>query len=126
MTATALKIREAPQRAEYRPTLRLVAPPQGCGNRGRGRPKGSKNFLKMEVQRMIYDALIEAGGVDYLVRQAEENPVAFLALVGKLIPTRVAGGDNATAQARPLPEVECWVIEADGTRYRYDRDRPRG
>ena len=61
MTATALKIQEASQRAEYRPTLRLVAPPQGCGNRGRGRPKGSKNVLKMEVQRMLYDALIAAG-----------------------------------------------------------------
>ena len=116
MTATALEIREAPQRAEYRPTLRLVAPPQGCGNRGRGRPKGSKNLLKMKVQQMLYDALIAAGGVEYLKRQAEENPVAFLALVGKLIPTRVAGGDNATAPARPLPKIERWIVDADGTR----------
>lgn len=122
MTATALKIREAPQRAEYRPPLRLADPPQGCGNRGRGRPKGSKNFLKMEVQRMIYDALIAAGGVDYLVRQAEENPVAFLALVGKLIPTT----RTATAPtAQPLPEIERWIIEPDGTRYEYG-GQPRG
>ena len=120
MTATALKIREeAPQRTEYRPTLRLISPPQGCGNRGRGRPKGSKNLLKMEVQRMLYDALIAAGGVEYLKRQAEENPVAFLALVGKLIPTtRIAGGDNP-ATARPLPKIECWIVEPDGTRRRY-------
>ena len=125
MTATALKIREAPQRAEYRPTLRLVAPPQGCGNRGRGRPKGSKNFLKMEVQRMLYDALIAAGGVEYLKRQAEENPVAFLALVGKLIPTRTAGGDDVTATARPLPKIERWIVEPDGTRYEYGRQQER-
>lgn len=122
MTATALKIREEPQRAEYRPTLRLVAPPQGCGNRGRGRPRGSKNFLKLEVQRMIYDALIAAGGVEYLTRQAEENPVAFLALVGKLIPTRVCGEDERP-EPEQLPEIECWIIETDGTRHRLIRDR---
>lgn len=117
MTATALKIREAPQRPEYRPSLRLVEPHQHCGNRGRGRPRGSKNFLKMEVQRMIYDALIAAGGVDYLVRQAEENPRAFLALVARLIPTRIVG--DAEPTARPLPKVECWIVETDGTRRRY-------
>lgn len=117
MTATALKIREeAPQRAEYRPSLRLVAPHQHCGNRGRGRPKGSKNVLKMEVQRMIYDALVAAGGVEYLKRQAEENPVAFLALVGKLISTTYAGRNDTATTARPLPEIKRWIIETDGTR----------
>ena len=120
MTATALKIREEPQRAEYRPRLRLVEHPQHCGNRGRGRPKGSKNFLKLELQRMIYDALVAAGGVEYLKRQAEENPVAFLALIAKLIPTGGAGGD-APAPARPLPEIEHWIVETDGTRRRLER-----
>ena len=122
MTAqAALKIREeARQQAEFKPRLRLANPPQHCGNRGRGRPKGSKNFLKMEVQQMIYGALVAAGGVDYLVRQAEENPRTFLALVARLIPTRIAGGDAETT-ARPLPEVECWIIETDGTRHRLER-----
>ena len=119
----ALRIREeGPQRAEYKPVLRLE--PRRNGNRGRGRPKGSKNFLKLEVQRMIYDALIAAGGVEYLKRQAEENPKAFLALVARLIPTRI-GGAEERPEPETLPEIKCWIIGTDGTRREYER-RPRG
>ena len=53
-------------------------------------------------------------------RQAEENSRAYLALVARLIPTTYAGGDAETT-ARPLPEVECWIIETDGTRHRLER-----
>ena len=117
MTATALKIREeALQRAEYRPTLRLVAPPQGCGNRGRGRPKGSKNFLKMEVQRMIDDALIAARGVEYLKRQAEENPRAFLALVARLIPTRITGDEKQPLPIHTITRIIVDPRDPEGTR----------
>lgn len=35
---------------------------------------------------MITEALDRAGGVAYLVRQAELNPAPFLALLGKLLP----------------------------------------
>jgi len=38
---------------------------------------------------MILEALDRAGGVDYLRRQAVENPPAFLALVGKVLPKDV-------------------------------------
>jgi hypothetical protein len=40
---------------------------------------------------MIMDALNGAGGVEYLQRQAEESPAAFLTLVGKVLPLQVAG-----------------------------------
>lgn len=121
MTAQAALIpEETPQRAEYRPSLRLVEHPRHCGNRGRGRPRGSKNFLKLEVQRMIYDALVAAGGVEYLVRQAEENPKAFLALIAKLIPTQV-GGAEEEPERMELPEIKCCIIDTDGTRYEYGR-----
>jgi len=53
---------------------------------GPGRPKGCKNKLNAQVREMVLTALSEAGGVDYLVRQAEENPGAFLTLIGKIIP----------------------------------------
>jgi hypothetical protein len=43
---------------------------------------------------MILKALDGAGGVDYLQRQAEENPTAFLTLVGKVLPLQLSGGDK--------------------------------
>ena len=43
---------------------------------------------------MVLHALDYAGGVEYLRRQAEENPSAFLALLGKLIPRRIEGDDE--------------------------------
>lgn len=44
---------------------------------------------------MILGALDDAGGQEYLQRQADENPTAFLSLIGKVLPseinTKVAG-----------------------------------
>ena len=54
--------------------------------RGAGRPKGSKNKLTLNIKQMIEDALTRVGGTDYLVKQAEENPVAFMALVSRVLP----------------------------------------
>jgi hypothetical protein len=34
------------------------------------------------------------GGIDYLKRQAEANPVAFLGLLGRLLPKQVTGVDG--------------------------------
>lgn len=39
---------------------------------------------------MVHKALNEAGGVEYLLIQSRENPVAFLSLVGKIIPKEVS------------------------------------
>lgn len=61
------------------------------GNAGKGRPKGARNKATAELKSMILQALDKSGGVDYLVRQAEEKPVAFLALVGKVLPMTVQG-----------------------------------
>ena len=59
---------------------------------GKGRPKGVPNKMTAQIKDMIRQALDEAGGVSYLVEQAEANPKAFLTLVGKLVPLDV----NAT------------------------------
>ena len=61
------------------------------GNRGRGRPKGSPNKTTAQIKDMILEALNNKGGVEYLERQAETNPVAFMTLVGKVIPLQVNG-----------------------------------
>ena len=56
-------------------------------NAGNGRPKGALNKATRELKEMILGALDDAGGQDYLARQANENPVAFLSLIGKVLPT---------------------------------------
>lgn len=65
------------------------------GNAGKGRPKGAANKTTKEVKEMILEALQRAGGIQYLVDQAREKPVAFLGLVGKVMPLQVNGpGEN--------------------------------
>lgn len=56
---------------------------------GPGRPPGMQNKLTVELRDMVRQALDQAGGIDYLARQAEENPGPFLALVGKVIPSEL-------------------------------------
>ena len=60
---------------------------------GPGRPKGTKNKATAELKEMILGALEEAGGIDYLVRKAEDPRTAssFLALIGKVLPMTVQG-----------------------------------
>lgn len=64
-------------------------------NAGKGRGKGNVNKTTAAIKDMIDQALREAGGVDYLVRQSKENPVAFMGLVGKILPKDInVGGQN--------------------------------
>lgn len=42
---------------------------------------------------MILGALSDVGGQDYLVRQAEENPTAFMGLIAKVLPTELKSAD---------------------------------
>jgi len=67
---------------------------------GKGRPKGARNKLTRDIREMIRAALDKAGGIAYLVKQAELNPTAFMSLLGKMIPTQI----DATIK-RELPEI---------------------
>jgi hypothetical protein len=64
---------------------------------GGGSRKGRPNKITAAVKDMIVSALNEVGGVEYLVRQAEENPSAFMTLVGKVLPLQLTGGPNGEA-----------------------------
>lgn len=74
-------------------------------NAGKGRPKGSVNKTTGAVKDMVLKALDKAGGVEYLKRQADENPAAFMTLVGKVIPLQVAG-DPDGAPVSVLTRIE--------------------
>lgn len=56
---------------------------------GKGRPVGAVNKLTRSVKEAIEAAFQGVGGHEYLMRQAEENPQAFMTLLGKIIPTQV-------------------------------------
>jgi hypothetical protein len=42
---------------------------------------------------MVERALHKVGGVEYLARQAELNPVAFMGLVGRVLPMQLQSSD---------------------------------
>lgn len=64
---------------------------------GMGRPKGAINKTTKALKDMILGALDGAGGQEYLQRQAEENPTAFMGLIGKVLPTELKGmGENGS------------------------------
>ena len=66
------------------------------GKKWGGRQKGSLNKQTAEVKDMILGALNAAGGMEYLHKQAIDNPGPFMALVGKILPrdvnANVSGG----------------------------------
>lgn len=74
---------------------------------GKGRPKGVPNKATSAVKEMVLQALKNKGGVKYLELQAEQNATAFMALVGKIIPTQIAGDkDNPIAFADVTEDAE--------------------
>ena len=71
---------------------------ESMGNRGKGRRKGSQNKNTQEIKSMILAALDNVGGVDYFVTQAKENPVAFMTLIGRILPKEIVGEVNGSVQ----------------------------
>ena len=63
---------------------------------GKGRPKGVLNKTTQGVKKAIEEAFDRAGGVEYLVKVANKDPRAFLALLAKLIPTDIKVEGNVT------------------------------
>lgn len=81
------------------------------GTRIGGRQKGTPNKNTAQVKDMVLQALNGAGGVKYLQRQADENPSAFLTLIGKVIPLQVAGDpDNPV---RTVNEIVIRGVRSD-------------
>lgn len=70
-------------------------PPAKGGSR-----KGIPNKTTAQLKEMILQALDEAGGVAYLLKQARRrNPAPFMALLGKVLPMQVTGADGGPIEA---------------------------
>ena len=51
-----------------------------------GTRKGQPNKIPHAVKEMVLAALMAKGGQKYLEEQVDKNPVAFMALLGKIRP----------------------------------------
>lgn len=78
------------------------------GERRGGRERGTPNQLP-DLRAITLKALMRAGGVEYLERQALENPAPFLALLGRVMPREVH--TEITAELRIRQEVRHELIE---------------
>lgn len=54
-----------------------------------GNKKGSQHKHTKELKEMIRNALDKVGGEAYLMKQAKDNPTAFMTLIGKTLPLDV-------------------------------------
>ena len=66
---------------------------------GRSEP----NKYTKAIKDMVEEALHRAGGVDYLLEQSEKNPVAFMGLIGRLLPKDVKV--DVSVDGRSLAQV---------------------
>ena len=67
-----------------------MAKAKGTAKTG-GRKKGTPNKQTTALKDMILNTLAKAGGEEYLLEQAQEDPKTFLQLVGKVLPLQVTG-----------------------------------
>jgi hypothetical protein len=77
----------------------------GGAREGAGRKAGIPNKNNQQLRDMILNALDKSGGEDYLVEQAQKNPTAFLTLIGKVLPTTIAGDKNNPINSTSRIEV---------------------
>jgi hypothetical protein len=89
------------------------------GRKTGGRQPGSLNKNTADIKAMVLGALQDVGGRDYLAARALDQPVAFMGLVGKVLPLQLTGENGAPiavdfrwADATP-PVVTVETIEAD-------------
>lgn len=82
-----------------------------------GRQKGSLNKENKALREMILQALDDqpGGGVEYLKMQATASPTAFMSLLGKVLPTTIAGDEDNPLHV--INKIERELVRPD------DKDR---
>ncbi len=83
----------------------MAGRPKGTPKTG-GRRKGTPNKTTALIKDMIIEALDNSGGVEYLMKVAEENPAVFCTLLGKVIPLNHTADDSSMF----LPPTEIRIV----------------
>jgi hypothetical protein len=92
------------------------------GERVTGRQKGTVNKLTVSIREAIEHAFDELGGASYLVHVGKQDPRTFCALLGKLLPTKLANADGSPLLAA-LTELTDAQLEARTARALADAQR---
>lgn len=69
------------------------------GERRGGRKKGTPNKFNASVKAAIIEAFERAGGADYLLTIAHDDPKTFCALLGRVLPMQVTGEDGGAIKS---------------------------
>lgn len=70
-----------------------------------GRTKGTPNKITATVKMMVLEAFEKKGGVKWLMKHMDAQPVAFMSLLGRIMPTQVIGDVTHRFVAR-VPATE--------------------
>ena len=73
-----------------------------------GRKKGTPNKLTANVKTALINAFEKAGGEEYLLNVARDDPKTFCSLLGRIIPTEISGPDG-----NPVSLIERVIIRAN-------------
>ena len=76
-----------------------------AGRKTGGRKKGTLNKDTRELTDMIDAALGALGGVDYLIQQGRDQPVAFMGLLGKRLPREISADIRLSIFEKALEEI---------------------
>lgn len=76
-----------------------------------GSRKGVPNKATAALKDMILGALDQAGGQQYLAEQAAKNPGPFLALIGRVLPTTLAGDPDAPLRIERIDLVPVEPVD---------------
>ena len=76
-------------------------------NAGKGRKKGSKNVVKKGIRDALEGALNTAPGGEqgFFEKMREEQPVAFLQVVSKLLPIQIEQDIKANVNSKVTIEI---------------------
>jgi hypothetical protein len=92
------------------------------GERVTGRQKGTVNKLTVSIREAIEHAFDNLGGASYLEHVGRNDPRTFCALLGKLLPTKLANADGSPLLAA-LTELTDAQLEARTARALADAQR---
>ena len=96
--------------------------PHWKANLTRGSRKGIPNRTTQNIKEAIERAFDKLGGTDYLVTVGRNDPRTFCALLGKLLPTKLANADGSPLLAA-LTELTDAQLEARTQRALADAQR---